>query len=72
MKDLAPNSCQKMKMSGLCKNTSTIPKYRNTEAVFSGKFYWNLFNSVSKESSRREISALSSGITDLPPSVIRI
>jgi len=28
MKDLAPNSCQKMKMSGLCKNTNTVPKYR--------------------------------------------
>ena len=43
----------------------------NPGCRFSEILYRNRFRSVSKESSRREMSTLSSFVVDLPPSVIR-
>ena len=42
----------------------------NPGCRFHEKFYRNRFRSVSNESSRREMSALSSYVVDLPPSVL--
>jgi hypothetical protein len=47
-----------------------LPQKANPGCRFYEKFYRNRFRSVSNESSRREMSALSSDVLDLPPSVI--